>query len=215
MITRLLRTLLYVIGLLQEKKITLLRLKEMVFGKKSEKMKRGEGEKDESKDGPGSKAQEGGTGDGSQAPKNEKQEGTEGDSPRRKPGHGRRPASDYPGARKVHCRHQQLVSGSPCPRQSCRGKIYGEKPHQFIQFTGQPAIQATQYEQEALRCRECGGVYEAPLPEGVSPKKWDETADASIAIERNGKYTPSHRTAVMQAMCGVPLPESVQSERCR
>jgi hypothetical protein len=50
-ITRLLRTLLYVVGMLQEKKITLLRLKEKIFGKKSEKMKRGEGEKGEPKDG--------------------------------------------------------------------------------------------------------------------------------------------------------------------
>src|SRR6266498_2752577 len=199
MITRLLRTLLYVVGLLQEKKVTLLRLKELVFGKKSEKMKRREGEK----------------GGGSQRPKNEHLEGTEGEKPERKPGHGRRPSSEYPGARKVHCRHQQLVSGSPCPSPSCRGKVYGERPHQFIQFTGQPAIQATQYEQEVVRCRECGAVYEAPLPEGVRAKKWDETADAQIAIERHAKYTPSYRTARTQEMCGVALPESVQSERCR
>jgi transposase len=215
MITRLLRTLLYVVGLLQEKKVTLLRLKELVFGKKSEKMKRREGEKDEPKDEPERGVQEGGKGDGSQRPKNEHLEGVEGEKPERKPGHGRRPSSEYPGARKVHCRHQQLVSGSRCPSPSCRGKVYGERPHQFIQFTGQPAIQATQYEQEVVRCRECGAVYEAPLPEGVSAKKWDETADAQIAIERHAKYTPSYRTARMQEMCGIPLPESVQSERCR
>src|SRR5262249_14902127 len=35
------------------------------------------------------------------------------------------------------------------------------------------------------------------------------------AIERHAKYTPSYRTARMQEMCGIPLPESVQSERCR
>ena len=216
MITRLLRTLLYLVGQLQEKKITLLRLKEMVFGKKSEKMKRGEGEKGEPKDGPGSEVQEGGKGEGSQTPKSEKLEEAEGTPPRRRPpGHGRHPVSDYPGARKVHCRHQQLVSGSSCLKPDCGGKVYWERPHQFIQFVGQPAIQATRYEQEALRCRECGAVYEAPLPEGVKPKRWDETADASIAIERHAKYTPSHRTAGMQEMCGIPLPESVQSERCR
>jgi len=215
MITRLLRTLLYVVGLLQEKKVTLLRLKDLVFGKKSEKMKRREGEKDEPKDEPERGVQEGGKGEESQKPKNEHLEGTEGEKRGRKPGHGRRPSSEYPGARKVHCRHQQLVSGSACPSPSCRGKVYWERPHQFIQFTGQPAIQATQYEQEVVRCRECGAVYEAPLPEGVSAKKWDETADAQIAIERHAKYTPSYRTARMQEMCGVALPESVQSERCR
>ena len=215
MITALLRTLLTLVGVLQEKKITLLKLREMVFGKKSEKMKTEKGEKGEPGQGAGSEIQQAGEGNGNQTPKNEKLEGAEGDKPSTKPGHGRRPPSEYPGARKVHCRHQQLVSGSRCPRQNCRGKVYRERPHQFIQFTGQPAIQATQYEQEALRCRECGAVYEAPLPEGVSPKKWDETADAAIAIERQAKYTPSHRTAKMQQMCGIPLPESVQSERCR
>jgi transposase len=156
MIDRLLRTLLYVVSMLQEKKVTLLRLKETVFGKKSEKMKREKDEKGEPKDGPASGVQEGGKGDGSQRPKNEKLEGVEGEKPGRKPGHGRHRASDYPGAKKVHCRHRQLVSGSQCPKQNCRGKVYREKPRQFTQFTGQPAIQATQYEQEVVRCRECG-----------------------------------------------------------
>jgi hypothetical protein len=47
MITRLLRTLLYLVSMLQEKKVTLLKLKALIFGKKSEKMKRDEGEKGE------------------------------------------------------------------------------------------------------------------------------------------------------------------------
>jgi len=115
MITRLLRTLLYVVGLLQEKKVTLLRLKDLVFGKKSEKMKRREGEKGEPKDEPERGVQEGGKGEESQRPKNEHLEGVEGEKPERKPGHGRRPSSEYPGARKVHCRHQQLVLVNALP----------------------------------------------------------------------------------------------------
>jgi len=39
MIARLLRTLLYLVSMLQEKKGTLLRLKALIFGKKNEKMK--------------------------------------------------------------------------------------------------------------------------------------------------------------------------------
>jgi hypothetical protein len=53
------------------------------------------------------------------------------------------------------------------------------------------------------------------LPEGVSPKKYDETADAAIAISKHGMATPFYRTAGMQEMCGIPLAESVQSERCQ
>lgn len=215
MIARLLRTFLYLVHLLHEKKVTLFKLKELVFGKKSEKRKREEGEKGEAKDDPGNGVSEGGDSDGNPTPKNEKREGSDGKKPGRKPGHGRLSAADYPGARKVECRHSQLASGKPCPKLNCHGKVYWERPHQYIQFTGQAVIQATLYEQEALRCRSCGSVYEAPLPEGVSPKKWEASADAAIVIERHAKFTPSYRTAKTQQMCGIPLPESIQSERCR
>jgi hypothetical protein len=76
MIDRLLWTLLNVASMLQERKVTILRLKVTVFGKKSEKMKRENGEKGKPKDGRG-RVQEGGKGDRSQTPKNEKQEGVE------------------------------------------------------------------------------------------------------------------------------------------
>jgi len=71
----------------------------------------------------------------------------------------------------------------------------------------------TQYEQDMVRCGDCGAEYEAALPEGVSPKKYDETADAAIAINRHGMSAPFYRTARMQEMYGVPLSESAQSER--
>jgi transposase len=216
MIDRLLRALLYVVSMLQEKKVTLLRLKAMVFGKKSEKRKRAEGEKDEPKDGPESGGQEGEKGVDAKAPRNEKAEGDEGEAPKRRPGHGRYPVAAYPGAKKVGCHHQELKSGSRCPSQRCEGQVSPvRRPHHFIQFTGQPAILATHYELEVVRCGDCGREYEAPLPEGVSPRKYDETADAAIAMNRHGMCTPFYRTARIQEMCGVPLPESVQSERCQ
>ena len=43
-ITGLLRTLLYLVGVLQDKKATLLRLREMIFGHKSEKRKKADPE---------------------------------------------------------------------------------------------------------------------------------------------------------------------------
>lgn len=216
LISKLLRTLLYVVSMLQEKKVTLLRLKAMMFGKKSEKKKKEADEKGDPKDGPESGRGGGEKGEDSRTPRNEKLEGTEGEERGRRPGHGRHPATDYPGARKVHCRHRELMSGSQCPGRNCRGKVYPVKrPHRFIQFTGHPAIQATQYEQEVVRCGDCGVEYEAELPRGVSPKRYDETADAAIAINRHGMYTPFYRTARMQELCGVPLAESVQSERCQ
>jgi len=216
LIVALLRTFLYVVAQLQEKKITLLKLKEMIFGRKSEKSKsekekpgKGENQTPES----GSKDRE--SSEQSHEPRNEKQESDGERSAPNKSGHGRNPVSAYPGAKKVQCRHRQLKAGHGCPSSDCGGRVYPViRPHRFTQYTGQPAITVTIYEQEVLRCNDCGKEYEAPLPEGVSPKRYDETADAQMAISKCGLGTPYNRSAALQQACGMPLSESVMAERC-
>lgn len=215
LIVALLRTFLYIVAQLQEKKITLLKIKEMIFGRKSEKNKKEKAGKGRDQ------ASEGGSGDGesseqSREPRNEKDESAGAESAEAFRGHGRNPVSAYPGAKKVRCRHWELQSGHDCPDLRCEGKVYRAlRPHQFTQYTGQPAITVTIYEQEVMRCNDCGKEYEAPLPEGVSPKRYDETADATIAIVKSGLGTPYNRSAALQRDCGMPLSESVMAERCK
>jgi len=216
LIVALLRTFLYIVAQLQEKKITLLKIKDMIFGRKSEKNKK---EKEEAGKG-GNQTSEGGSGDDdsgeqSREPRNEKDESAGGEPALVKRGHGRNPVSAYPGAKKVRYRHRELQSGHDCPDRHCDGKVYPVlRPHQFTQFTGQPAITVTIYEQEVMRFNDCGKEFEAPLPEGVSPKRYDETADATIAIIKCGLATPYNRSAALQRDCGMPMSESVMSERC-
>ncbi len=217
LIAALLRTFLYIVAQLQEKKITLLKIKDMIFGPKSEKNK-----KEKEKDGKdGDQKSEGGSGGGesseqSREPRNEKGESGGGELGTAKRGHGRNPVSAYPGAKKVRCRHRELQSGHDCPDLRCEGRVHPVlRPHQFTQFTGQPAITVTIYEQEVMRCNDCGKEYEAPLPEGVSAKRYDETADAAMAIIKSGLATPYNRSAALQRDCGMPLSESVMSERCK
>ena len=69
--------------------------------------------------------------------------------------------------------------------------------------------------QTQMRCNDCGKEYEAPLPKGVSPKRYDETADATISIVKSGLGTPYNRSAALQRDCGMPLSESVMAERCK
>jgi hypothetical protein len=78
----------------------------------------------------------------------------------------------------------------------------------------QPAITVTIYEQEVMRSNDCGKIYEALLPAGVSPKRYDETADVAIAINKAELGTPYNRSAALQRDCGMPLSESVMAERC-
>ena len=214
-ISGLLRTLLYLVGELQDKKATLLRLREMIFGRKSEKRKKADPEssQDEEKKDVAGNTDKGVAKDQVEIERNEKSESEAGGA--RKPGHGRIPASAYRGARKVYCRHSELSSGSPCPDPKCRGKVYLiKRPHGFIQFTGSPVIRAAHYVQEIAKCASCNREYEAPLPSGVKPQKFDETADATIVIIRFLAATPGFRLAGLQRMCGIPLPISTIHERC-
>jgi hypothetical protein len=211
LITGLLRTLLYVVALLQDQKATLIRLREMIFGRKSEKRKKEKGQDSPTRP-EGGEASSGEASEGAVGEKNEIA-GSAAQAKRRR--HGRNPATAYEGARKVYCRHPELSSGSACPDGRCQGKVYPViRPHGLIQFTGSPAISATHYIQQVLRCGLCEREYEAPLPAGVKPQKYDETADAAMAINRYLMATPLYRTSGLQSMCGVPLSESTIFGRC-
>jgi len=215
-ITRLLRTLLYLVGQLQDKKATLLRLREMIFGHRSEKRKkadRDESSQDEEKKDAARDADNSPAKDPVGGERNETSESEVSGAKRR--GHGRIPAAAYRGAKKVYCRHSELSSGSPCPDPKCDGKVYPViRPHGFIQFTGSPVINATHYVLEVVKCGYCNREYEAQLPEGVKPQKFDETADASLVVNRYLAATPAHRLSGLQNICGIPLPISTIHERC-
>ncbi len=74
---------------------------------------------------------------------------------------------------------------------------------------------ATRYDQQVLRCSGCQERFSAPLPEGVTPEKYDPTADVAIALSKYAGGIASYRLARLQESCGVPLAESVQFERSR
>jgi transposase len=134
---------------------------------------------------------------------------------KRKGGHGRNKASAYSGAKKVECRNGELKAGDGCPQEGCLGRLYDlNDPVILVQFRGQPPITATNYEREVLRCAKCQERYTAPLPEGVTNERYTPSADATIAIMKFASGQPWYRQARLQKMSGVPLPESVQWERC-
>ena len=129
----------------------------------------------------------------------------------KRPGHGRRSASDYPGAKRVSCQDPLRRPGDRC---ACGGKLYDTStPAVFLRFTGQPLVGATCYEQTVLRCSSCQQRLPAPLPEGVPAEKYDATADVAIVMAKYAAGLPFYRLAQMQEAYGVPLPPSVQWER--
>jgi hypothetical protein len=201
------------VELLQWKNTSIKKLREMIFGKRTERhqARKAEGrekvdESEKSDDGRPKAA-------GDQDARAERHASESEDRPKRK-GHGHRAASDYRGAKVVRCQHESLNAGDDCPA-SCGGRLYNLKePTALMQFTGQPLITATKYEREALRCAKCQQRYIASLLEGVKEERYDATCDATIALMRYGGGLPWHRQAGLQAMGGMPLAEATMWERC-
>jgi len=99
-------------------------------------------------------------------------EGSEGKaaSGAKKPGHGRNGAAAYQGANRVKVPHPALTAGEPCA-ECLKGKLYPlSEPAVLVRVTGMAPLGATVYECDRLRCNLCGEVFTAPAPDGVAKR---------------------------------------------
>lgn len=184
----------YLTDLLEDKAITIDRLRKLLFGSGSEKTR--EVLKDQV---PGATAQ-----NGDESPRKS--------DPEKAPakGHGRNGAEDYEGAEKVRVSHAALRSGDPCP-ECKKGTVYEQaEPGVLVRITGQAPLHAKVYELQKLRCHLCGKVFTAPPPEGVGDEKYDATAASMIALLKYGTGLPFNRLEGLQGNLGIPLPASTQ-----
>ena len=76
-------------------------------------------------------------------------------------GHGRNGADAYRGAERIDVPHPSLAAGGACP--SCgQGTVYEKPAGVVVRITGQPPLAATIYQLQKLRCHLCGQVFTAP-----------------------------------------------------
>jgi len=197
-------TLSYLTDLLEDRKTTIQKLRQILFGATTEKtsnlVKTGTGQAGARTD----RAE----GDRTPAPWGG-QEAKSGEKPK---GHGRNGALSYIGATKIKISHESLKPGDGCPK--CRkGKVYASvAPRRLVRIVGQAPLGAKVYEMESLRCNLCLEVFTAQTPEGVGDKKYDETSGSIIAVLKYGTGFPFYRLEHLQGSVGIPLPASTQWE---
>lgn len=191
--------------LLQAKKTSIQRLRKMLFGDKTEKASKllGKPDEDESdKDNDQPPDDTNGTGAGTEKNTDKK--------PKKRKGHGRNGADAYTGAEREKICHQSLCHKDPCPLCS-KGKLYRQNdPGVTVRIRGVAPIQAKVYEAEKLRCNLCGQVFTAQIPQEAGKEKFDQTANASIALLKYGTGVPFYRLEKLQESLGIPLPSSSQ-----
>jgi hypothetical protein len=128
------------------------------------------------------------------------------------PGHGRNAPAAYPGATRIPVLLGGAGSGEPCP-ECPKGKVYPQKePATLVRIRGVAPFMATIYDLERRRCNLCGQVFTAQAPIGVGTEKYDESVAAMLALLRYGSGLPMNRIEKLQAGFGIPLPVSTQWE---
>lgn len=193
-------TLGYLTQLLADRTTTIQRLRQWLFGARTEKTRSVVGAPPTEPSGAGDSPS------GVAGPPG----GERGPGAPARPGHGRNGAQAYVGARKVEVRHGALQAGDRCP-ECQRGKVYQQPgPACLVRVVGQAPLGATVYALERLRCNLCGEVFTAPEPEGVGPEKYDASAGSMLALLKYGTGLPFHRLAQLQGSLGIPLPAATQ-----
>jgi hypothetical protein len=126
-------------------------------------------------------------------------------------GHGRNGANAYEGAAIVNVEHPELNPADTCPAEACDGRLYEmSEPGTLVRVTGAPLASATRYNMQKLRCAICEIIYTAPLPTGVSDKKYDANFIAMLMINKYFMSVPLYRQDRLQNYLGIPLPASTQ-----
>ncbi len=208
------------LGLLREKKLSIRRLQKMLFGASTERtsnvVSSGQGEDASSGNAEDPSACPGETpsttenpGRGSDCSREESA------GRRRRPGHGRIPASAYTGCAQVVVTHESLHPGDGCPL-CIHGTVYRQpRWSPVVRLKGQAPVTGKVFQLERLRCGDCGEVFTAELPEEAGTQKCDPSVPAVVATLRYGEGMPGNRLQRFQQAAGVPLPASVQWELVR
>ncbi len=194
---------------LENKNVSLGRMRKMLFGASTEKMSQVCGQSEPAaSDESTATNKENETSDAS-AESNSETPSLDQEKPKRK-GHGRIGADAYQGAERISVHHASLCPGDDCPL--CHaGNLYKlNVPSKLVRLRGQAPIIGKIWELDRLRCNTCGEVFTAQAPDEVGKDKYDASASAMVALAKYGVGLPFYRLAGLEQGMGIPLPPATQ-----
>lgn len=208
---------------IQHFKISMSKLKNMLFGSKDESRKNKKGKTDPSAAESADKSNNGAPADGSNdVPAAESDDGSatstpqsntaERDETKPKPkGHGRYGADAYKNAINVYVSHKLLKPGDLCP-EKCGGKLYEFEAGSVIRVKGQSCAHVIHYQFEILRCALCNKQFRAEPPKDFSDDKYDAEFKSGLVVKKYFLATPFYRQEQYYRMIGFPLSDATQWE---
>jgi hypothetical protein len=194
--------------LIEDERMTIRRLREMLYGRSTEKTSKvvGEAKREAADD---SSDHRGPTDHGDETDGQVSSPSRDETRKRKRKGHGRHGADAYKSAERIRIPHNEVTPGQRCP-ECKKGKLYAKKPAVLLRVSGTPPLRAKLYELDRLRCNLCEKIFTANAPDGVGQDKYDATAAAMIGLLKYGSGLPFNRLEGLQGNLGIPLPASTQ-----
>lgn len=208
LLTDILRAMIWLSFSLQEKELSIKRLRK-IFGIKTESAKKllelAHGKalvQDNSVDVPKENDLESGKTYPDKDPSTKKKE------QKKAKNHGHRPSTDYSEAKVINIAHHALKKGDIC-RDCLKGKVFELQPGTVIYIKGQPWLQVEIYRPARFRCALCGKTFTAALPtEIVTGSRSDSSAKAIVSLLKYRGGVPFYRQGQMQEILGAPISAS-------
>jgi hypothetical protein len=202
----------YLVNLLSYQKTTVQKLKDLLFGKRTEKDQKPKDKDDEPPSpGPGDPGPLKTLSPVALAKGEDKSSPLTGptDNKKKPLGHGRRGHSFWTKALKFFHPHSKLKAGDSCPK--CpKGILHAyANPGTWVRFVGQAPLATEVHQLERLRCGSCTEVFTAAPSEDLRkhPQATPE-ARAVTAIVKYQAATPFNRFANIQKSFGHPIPRT-------
>lgn len=213
-----LNLILWLSKLILEQRITISRLKELLFDKGQRKQYQKPNDKNASNSQEGSEPDEGQDANESSVAENDDLLGDACDEKDVEPfadeatgdgRNGRNPHTVYKNAIEHHISIEGIKSGHPCPL-DCGGKLFHHRPSTMIRIKGSQAGCAHRYIIEKLRCNLCGEIITAMSPEDMGEDKYDASFIAQLGIQEYYMRMPSYRQNGFHSFIDLPLPHTTQ-----
>ncbi|MCK5684317.1 transposase, partial [bacterium] len=179
-------------GVIDNQSMSIRKLKDWIFGAKTEKTKKIIKDDKDSHDDPDNN-------------KNQKNSG----SKKKRKGHGKNGADKYSNAPEIFYTDNKRNSGDRCS--GCeKGNLYNLKPGTQLRFLGQAPLVAVIYRPQKLRCSSCGKVFTSDIPTDAGDTRSNGSANSMVALLKYGTGIPFYRLENLQNCLNIPIPASTQ-----
>lgn len=216
------RTACWLPKVLEQKNISLSRLRTIIFGKSKKKKRGGSGGNNQGSKGTNNNSNKSSNSGNSASsspqttdPDNEpKPNASSSNGKRNSSNHGRIGHDCYVNANLSWHGIQNLKPGDPCPEKLCGGKLSVMPAGIIVRIDGQPIASVTKHIVEKLRCSLCHLVIKAPVPDELNGKQKVYTASfkAQLAMHKLYLAVPYYRFDSYHQAIKCPLPKSTQWE---